>query len=448
MIISLFTGLFFFQSLEEQAATSKDPSDRAIATLGTLSIKKTVFYRSIDQILSQSPQIAANFFKQDPELIEQVFLIAWQEALRFELLLNESKNRKIVLSKQQKQDLIKPMLEEAGLASKKALVERMKASGLRKSQVESSINDFLKVAYMRQFYRNEAQISDSMLPFLNTRYNLEQVAVSSTLPFNKLQDQLSALKKALIKNQSLNEFKEDPKVFELSKSNLGWRDFLDISSRMREALMLLEIKEWSTPVFVNNKYYFFKILEKEKLKTKIDINNKDIIANLEQKKYLKYIENLLQRDFGDAELETFDPVLELVLAKQKNNKEEAVLAYQKLISNSPSNPVFYLGLARLYYQSGQLDEALDWYEKADIVSDLDLSYSLIQLHLEYAQLLKEKKRHKAVLKQYDRAIERASALNEYKMLLSVFEAQNDKKRIKRVKQAITDLTDLNDVSKK
>ena len=132
---------------------------------------------------------------------------------------------------------------------------------------------------MRQFYRNEAQISDSMLPFLNTRYNLEQVAVSSTLPFNKLQDQLSALKKALIQNQSLNEFKEDPKVFDLSKSNLGWRDFLDISSRMREALMLLEIKEWSTPVFVNNKYYFFKILEKEKLKTKIDINNKDIIAN-------------------------------------------------------------------------------------------------------------------------------------------------------------------------
>ena len=448
LVISLFTGLFFFQSLEEQAAIPRDPSELSIATLGDLSIKKATFYRHIDQLLSQNPKLAADFFKQDPDLIEHVYVLAWQEALRFELLLNEAKDRELMLSKKQQEELLKPMLEEAGLASKKTLVETMKASGLSKKQVEASINDHLQVAYMRSLYLRDVHFEESMLPFVNTRYNIEQVQVSSSLPFNTLQDQLSALKVALIQKKPLKAFKHDADAFQIKESYLGWRDFLEMASPMRKAVMLLELKEWSNPLFVKNQYYFFKILEKDTLKTKIDVKNKEVLTRLEQQAYQTQLDSLFKNKFGEAKLETFDSILELVLAKQKNNKDDAIVAYQKLISNTPSNPVFYLGLARLYYQSGQLNEALDWYEKADIVSDLDLSYSLIQLHLEYAQLLKEKKRHKTALKQYDRAIDRASALNEYKMLLSVFETQNDKKRIKRVKQAITDLTALNDAPKK
>lgn len=438
--ISLFAGILFYKSLEDSVVRKQvDPKENAIAELGTLFVNKFSFAQNLQKYLSAQNIQQEQLLSQDPAFIEYVYSLAWQDSLKDAVLLDRARKSDLKLAKKEKAAIMDTLLAEAGYESLKALKKQMKTNGLNKQEIDSRLENYIVTQSLMSRLKAQNHLNEGDLSHVNKSVNLDLLIIPNNpkLDANATQERVQKIQKELLSGKTIEALQ---KVYpDLRTRFLSWKSFFDLEPAYRQIVFNLNAKEWSNPIVLENEQHLINVLEIKESKNKLELQEGKELETVQNLLINQQVERWTVESTQNKDVIFYDPILDVLYSKMKSDKNLIALKYEKLISMYPSVPAFYLSLARFYASQNKSAKALEWYEKADVVSDLDVSLALPQVNIELGELLKEKKQLKAANLQFDRAISRAQFKHHYEYLEQFFEKIKDSLRLKQVKSAIEEM---------
>lgn len=433
-VVTTFTGIYFFQSMNTPESTKRVSSDNGIASLGSFVVDRRLFFQHLERFLSQQKE-GINLFAQDPAYIELVYYTAWQEALKEAILIDYANSNAIESSKKEQKNILNTLVESTNYASLSDLKKKMKSNGLSSADIKQRLSDYVAYQLALNHIKKSNSITMGQLEQVNTQLNMDYLFIKQD-PSSKTasqQDQANQIYQALLKGESIDSLTK--KYPNLKQAYLGWKTFYELKSSLKNTAYNLPLNTWSSPIPSSDGFEFVNVLEKKTNKNTFK-DKDEALKSTNNKLITDYINQLVIEKAGNSSITWEDKLLAAIDAKLNKNWEKAHLYYQGLISQSPSVPAFYLAIARLYEQQNKRQESIEWYKKSDVIGDIDVSLALPQTNIELGKLFKQNKQYKQASEQFDKAIKRSKSLQQLSFLETVFKQENDKKRLAAVRKTI------------
>jgi tetratricopeptide (TPR) repeat protein len=392
--------LGFFDDRPKELAPKGNVSN--FASLGETPIDSTMFNQLVQANLQTITQEGA---RVSPIQLEYIIMNSFNAAMRNTAYLIDMKDSDIAITKQERSANLREFLIQNNFKSEKELKIALKERSISYKDFYKQMEQELLIRKFKSDLVSSVKVSDKLLfnAFRKISFNKIDIII-----LDKKETNLDALLSSIetdIKTKELSVVKaqyKDKAMIQDMNSN-GFYAYFDLVSTYRYILYDLNVGEFSKMMKEKNYYVMFQALSFKTEEKPKNFNNeeftKQILARLQQEALEAQFNTVLELH----PLTIYIPEVKAVYEKYQGNLDAALNAYQEVISNRPETPVPHFFRADIFNKLQQKSEVLKELETADIKSQLDAQFDFPELHLFYAEQLKDIDTKKAI-EQYEKAM--------------------------------------------
>ena len=451
-VVTTFMGVVFFnesfQSSKDASQTQKD-MDSAVATIGNTPVSEQVFlleYRRIRNSVPNDVEINSN-------ILEALQLNALQKAIESTMLLEIGKKQKIKVSRSEINSSIYSVMDQFGVHSKKELKVTIQANGGSYDGMLNQLKNDLIAAKVRQALVASVEIKDIDIPHLNYEFKIKELFIPKRSTQNAIISDDTLYQKSMgIRSKITNSNDLDREIKLQNKQQSSpqsrWLNMAQLSPDLARAIYSMNIKEISQPIRTLNGYFILELKDKRELGVTNQISEQNLQTAWERQVFYEFLYDVQ----NGREIKVVDLNLKALKLKNEGRFDDAIQAYQGVISKDPSNPYPNVLISKIYLMKGDLSKAKQELLKAEIKESL-ISEDIVlpEIHVLLAEIYNQEGFSTKKNSQYDKLLKSEGVdINVLTYLKQVFETSKDNRRLAKVNQLIEEKhsteTVLEDVS--
>ena len=225
-----------------------------------------------------------------------------------------------------------------------------------------------------------------------------------------------------------NRFENQPKEKHFLPDGL---QLIKFSLEIARAIYSMNIKEISQPIRTINGYFILELSDKSELSVTQQITEENLLKGWENNAFYSFLYDTQ----NGRDIRILDPNLKALKFKSEGRFDEAIEAYQAVMSQDPSNPYPNLLIAQLHLIKGDVANAKQWLLKGVIKESL-ISDTIVlpEIHVLLAEIYNQEGLIGKRDNKYDDLIKDSNknmALLNY--LKGMFEKSKDTQRLKKSK---------------
>ena len=369
-VVTTFMGVVFFnesfQSSKDASQTQKD-MDSAVATIGNTPVSEQVFlleYRRIRNSVPSDVEINSN-------ILEALQLNALQKAIESTMLLEIGKKQKIKVSRSEINSSIYSVMDQFGVNSKKELKVTIQANGGSYDGMLNQLKNDLIAAKVRQALVASVEIKDIDIPHLNYEFKIKELFIPKRSTQNAIISDDTLYQKSMgIRSKITNSNDLDREIKLQNKQQTSpqsrWLNMAQLSPDLARAIYSMNIKEISQPIRTLNGYFILELKDKRELGVTNQISEQNLQTAWERQVFYEFLYDVQ----NGREIKVVDLNLKALKLKNEGRFDDAIQAYQGVISKDPSNPYPNVLISKIYLMKGDLSKAKQELLKAEIKESL------------------------------------------------------------------------------
>lgn len=451
-VVTTFMGVVFFnesfQSSKDASQTQKDMGS-AVATIGNTPVSEQVFlleYRRIRNSVPSDVEINSN-------ILEALQLNALQKAIESTMLLEIGKKQKIKVSRSEINSSIYSVMDQFGVNSKKELKVTIQANGGSYDGMLNQLKNDLIAAKVRQALVTSVEIKDIDVPHLNYEFKIKELFIPKRSTQNAIISDDTLYQKSMgIRSKITNSNELDREIKLQNKQQSSpqsrWLNMAQLSPDLARAIYSMNIKEISQPIRTLNGYFILELKDKRELGVTNQISEQNLQTAWERQVFYEFLYDVQ----NGREIKVVDLNLKALKLKNEGRFDDAIQAYQGVVSKDPSNPYPNVLISKIYLMKGDLSKAKQELLKAEIKESL-ISEDIVlpEIHVLLAEIYNQEGFSTKKNSQYDKLLKSEDVdINVLTYLKQVFETSKDNRRLAKVNQLIEEKrsteTVLEDVS--
>ncbi|MGA0241526.1 MAG: SurA N-terminal domain-containing protein [Candidatus Marinamargulisbacteria bacterium] len=438
-IVTTFLGVIFFNdSFKASRDQQKSQQDRqaAVALIGDLPVTRVMYQLALQRVQGQLPET----LQMTHDMADMIQLNALNQSIQNTLLLTIGKEQNVAVDRNEINTALYSVMTQFDVTTKKELKQKIQAAGGRYDAMLRQLKDDIIVSKTRQALMGSVVIRDTDTAFLNKQYYLKTLYISpqgieanvsnSTMD---LFQEANDIRNRITGSASFDiEFKRRyPNI--PSPISFDWVTINQLPPVVSRALVTLTKGEISQPIKVANGYVILELNKIKALAPTATITEDRLAQDWARMTIYQQLEKVQ----AGREIKVLDMNLNAIKLKSEGRLDEAIQAYQGMISQSPANPYPHLFIARLQLMKGDISAAKQSLLKAEIKESLVSDTVVVpEIHLLLAQLYDQEKFIDKRNAQYDAVINGQVTVPILTYLKDVFESSGDTTRLAIVTQKI------------
>lgn len=358
-------------------------------------------------------QILASIGKRTG-LLERSYLqlIALNQVIDYTIMLQESEKR-VGVRWNEVDQAISSMLEASNIPSEQIFEEYLKRQGITLRDYKKMVRSDMLVQKMIDKLKAQVEVKPEDLREIRARHILitpiatieAEEAKADELAKKKAADLLEKIKKGADFSTLAKKHSDDPGSAGKG-GDLGYFTTGTKVQEFEEAAFSLKPGEVSDIVKTDYGYHIIK-LEDTRLRTVEQGKEKDfqaaILAEKQESSFMRWFSELKQK----AKIEVTNPWLRAYDLQLKGKSDEALVIYNKMIVENPSDPYVHFFVGNIYEGKNELDLALEKYKKA-----VELGPGDPELHMTLGKAYQKAKMRKKAIEEFKKVSTIASDIKE------------------------------------
>ena len=344
-------------------------------------------------------------------------------------------------------------MDQFGVNSKKELKVTIQANGGSYDGMLNQLKNDLIAAKVRQALVASVEIKDIDIPHLNYEFKIKELFIPKRSTQNAIISDDTLYQKSMgIRSKITNSNDLDREIKLQNKQQTSpqsrWLNMAQLSPDLARAIYSMNIKEISQPIRTLNGYFILELKDKRELGVTNQISEQNLQTAWERQVFYEFLYDVQ----NGREIKVVDLNLKALKLKNEGRFDDAIQAYQGVISKDPSNPYPNVLISKIYLMKGDLSKAKQELLKAEIKESLiSERYRIARNSCSCLQKFTIKKDFQLKNSQYDKLLKSEGVdINVLTYLKQVFETSKDNRRLAKVNQLIEEKrsteTVLEDVS--
>ncbi|NQY75444.1 MAG: peptidylprolyl isomerase [Candidatus Margulisbacteria bacterium] len=438
---TMFSGTLFFGFMGDSSQGKRKLSGNEIALIGDVPVNPRKYINTLNdsyRILQQNASLA----KLSPIFLETIQYTAFQQALRFTLLLENANQNKFKVTKKELKQTIDKLIITEDLKDKKALKALLKKQNYPYKSFVNSIKEDILAQKFQEALISNVRVSNKDVENKYTQVKVSHILIKTDDKTNEDAEKAILNIQAKINlgtpfSNAAKTFSEHPET-QKQGGSLGWVRYGQTEPSFETAAFSLNPGELSNPVKTPLGYHLLYVHETKNLTRPDDFNMAKEKSALLKQKQSQVLQQFFQHQLATHPLNIFDKSLLAFHAKIQGDTDTAIGAYQSMSSANPQSPAPHFMLARIYTIENRDKEAKNEFLKMDIKNDMNKQYAIPMGNIGFGNLYRKEKNLKEMWKQYDKAMSYAGDdIRIYQSLLPIFKEFNNTKRIRQAKKEIS-----------
>ena len=441
-VVTTFMGVVFFnESFQSSKDTTQIQNDResAVAIIGDTPVSNQMFQLEYRRLQSQIPKGT----QINNTILEQLQINAIGLAVENTLLLEAGKKQGVKATRSEVNTALFSVMDQFGVDSKKALKGAIESSGGSYASMLNQLKNDIIASKTKRAILSSVSINDLDIEKNKFKYQIRELFISKRTTNNivindqELYDNAMAIRSRItdsetfIKEKYLIDLKINPKEKTFPPR---WVTINQIQPEIARAIYSMNIKEISQPIRTINGYFILELSDKSELSVTQQITEENLLKGWENNTFYSFLYDTQ----NGRDIRILDPNLKALKFKSEGRFDEAIEAYQAVMSQDPSNPYPNLLIAQLHLIKGDVANAKQWLLKGVIKESL-ISDTIVlpEIHVLLAEIYNQEGLIGKRDNKYDDLIKDSNknmALLNY--LKGMFEKSKDTQRLKKVKNLI------------
>ena len=335
----------------------------------------------------------------------------------------------------------------------KELKVTIQANGGSYDGMLNQLKNDLIAAKVRQALVASVEIKDIDIPHLNYEFKIKELFIPKRSTQNAIISDDTLYQKSMgIRSKITNSNDLDREIKLQNKQQTSpqsrWLNMAQLSPDLARAIYSMNIKEISQPIRTLNGYFILELKDKRELGVTNQISEQNLQTAWERQVFYEFLYDVQ----NGREIKVVDLNLKALKLKNEGRFDDAIQAYQGVISKDPSNPYPNVLISKIYLMKGDLSKAKQELLKAEIKESL-ISEDIVlpEIHVLLAEIYNQEGFSTKKNSQYDKLLKSEGVdINVLTYLKQVFETSKDNRRLAKVNQLIEEKrsteTVLEDVS--
>jgi parvulin-like peptidyl-prolyl isomerase len=438
-VVTTFMGVVFFNNSFKQSSNigrMQNDVNSAIAMIGELPVSRELFFLELRRLQSQLPQSTPI----TNSISEMLQLNALSRAIENRLLIEASQTQKVSVSRSEINTALFSVMEQFGVSNKDDLKKAIFDSGGSYDDMIRQLKTDIMASKTKQAILNSVNLTELDIEKSRYKYRLLELFVSNRSTSNVVLDDQVVYDRAMkIRNKISDSttFAQEVGVQRQVPAKTitpRWVTLNQLQPDLARAVYSMNLQEISQPIRTMTGYFIIELSGMNELSVTQQVGEDKLRNDWRDNVFYGY---LFQRQ-NNREIRILDPGLNALKYKSEGRIDEAIDAYQGVISQNPASPYPNLLIAQLCLSKGDIAAAKQWLLKGEIKESL-LSETIVlpEIHVMLAEIYNQEGLLTKRDSKYDKLIKDSNknmALLTY--LKDVFEKSQDNSRLKKVNKLI------------
>lgn len=443
IVTTILGTIFYNQSFNDQpdSGPSIQALNQAVAKIGDdILISNQLYQLELQRLQASIPT-------DQPitsTLVTHIQLQALTNAVNARLFLEAAEKNNIKATKKDVESFILPVYDQYNVSTKKELKSLLKQIGGSYNHLVSQLKDDIKINKMQSAILNQVALTDEDKQNINQLYTIRAMFFSNIASENTLiaDESLRKTVDAVRTQISDSESFVNLMTAYLSTPNHSIRVYQNPIS-IRESQLIPDIirvirtlhpNEISSPIAYMGGYAIVELIEQSSVSEDQLITEEDLLVS-----WKNLVKNMMVTTFRkNRPIQILDLPLKALHLLNNGQFDEAILVYQQLSSQDPSNPIPHLYIAQVYLALKNLANAKQEALKAEIKASILTENALIpDIYFLLATIYEQEGLIEKQMMQLDTILDRSEDIVILEKLRPLFES--DQNRLEKLNKKIDGL---------